>query len=137
MATDTPHPALWAAREDLVGTAQIVLDGWEQDADGFDLVLGHGGACDLVASALAAVLADRGIEACVTGTAFDGGHAFAHALIDGQVWAVDIPASVYETGYGYTWTKRPGVILTADDITFLLVATGVDEATFADAYSGN
>jgi hypothetical protein len=137
MPTPTPHPALWAARADLVGTAQIVLDGWQQDEDGLDLVLGHGGACDLVASALAAALAEHGIEACVTGTEFDGGHAFVHALVDGCVWAVDIPASVYETGYGYTWTKRPGVQLVVDDLTFLLVASGVDEATFQDAYSGD
>lgn len=132
----TPPESLLALRATCASMAQMILDEWQQDADGMDPLLGAGGACDLVASAICAGLCDAGVEAIVTGTEFDGGHAFVHALVDGVVWSVDIPARIYETGYGYVWTKRPGVVLTPDDAALLAVATHTDASTFADTFSG-
>lgn len=129
-----PPDSLAALAPALATAAQNVLDAWQQDADGVDAELGTGGACDQVASALVGVLAAHGFEALLSGTDFEGGHAFALALVDGAAWEVDVPARLYETGYGYVWRKRPDVLLDSSSLSFAFLADGLTPTTFADLY---
>ena len=119
---------------DLVRVAQVELDAWQQDADGMDEVLGAGGACGLIAEAMAGVLAENGVTFARVDTEFDGGHEFLVALVDEGVVMVDIPARVYETGGGYVWTKREGVILTAEDVCVDVVREPMSEKEFEREY---
>lgn len=130
-----PPERLAALAPALAAAAQAELDGWQQDADGVDPELGTGGACDRIASALAGVLSSHGLDALVSGTEFDGGHAFVLALVDGAAWEVDIPARLYETGYGYVWRKRPNVVLDASALSFAFLRDGLTPSSF-DAFYG-
>lgn len=109
--------ALEALRPRIAEAAQEVLDGWEQDEDGYDESFGWGGACDDI---------NRAIQEIIVGTidgveVVDGGHdgddhAWTIVYDDVEAFAVDIPPSVYETGGGYSWKKIDGVRVSPDDI---------------------
>lgn len=120
----------------LIKAAQEQLDGWEQDEDGVDEVLGTGGCCGLIADAISGELSSLGFDTARMGTDFDGGHEFLAVNTADGVFVVDIPARVYETGYGYVWTKRPGVVLTAEDLTLDKIAGPLSESEFAETYLG-
>jgi hypothetical protein len=109
--------ALLALRPQLAVAAQEVLDEWVQDENGEDVELGTGGACDVVARAMGAVLASSLPNADVEDGGQDGDdHAFLLVNLDVGVFVVDIPPSVYERGAGYSWRKIPGVVVTPDDV---------------------
>lgn len=96
--------------------AQKVVDEWEQDEDGMDEVLGSGGPCDLVAQALSHVVSQH-IDAEITDGGQDGDdHAFIVVYNDHEAFGVDIPPSIYETGGGYNWRKKPGAKIDSADI---------------------
>lgn len=118
----------------LAEAAQSELDGWTQDEDGFDEVLGTGGACGLIADAMSNVLAEAGFETARLGTDFDGGHEFLVALCEEGVFTVDIPAGVYETGYGYSWKKRGGVTLSPDDVSLFRTEEPMSAQSFRRTY---
>lgn len=119
-----------ALRFEMVRVAQEELDAWQQDEDGFDEVLGAGGACGLIADRISSVLEEAGITTARMGTDFDGGHEFLVALVDEGVFMVDIPASVYETGSGYVWSKKEGVVLSPDDVVTTQVRGPMSETEF-------
>lgn len=122
-------------RQALASAAQAQLDLWEQDEDGCDEELGNGGACQEIASALAAVLALNGVEETAEiFTELDGGHVFVIALFEDGVASVDIPASVYETGAGYVWRKRPGVQLSEDSVVYSRIEGPISVADFRWRY---
>jgi hypothetical protein len=109
--------ALLALRPKLAEAAQAVVDGWEQDSEGFDEELGTGGACDRVADAMSQVLASNLPEVSVETGGQDGDdHAFLLVSYNGETFSVDIPSSVYETGAGYSWRKVAGASITYDDV---------------------
>jgi hypothetical protein len=110
---------LMRLRGAMAKAAQAVYDDWEQDDEGFDCELGSGGVCDQIASALWATIDNK-----VKGVPFqirDGGqdgdnHAYLLVYNDKEIYEVDIPMGLYETGSGYHWVKRPGVKFRAVDV---------------------
>jgi len=115
---------LEARRRAFVAAAQRVLDDWQPDAEGYDEVLGTGGACDAIATAFADALQFTYVDAGGNTTSpsfMDGGqdgddHAWLIVYDDYEAVAVDIPPYVYETGGGYTWRKILGVRLSPADV---------------------
>lgn len=109
---------LASLRGDMASAAQSVYDAWHQDDDGIDEEIGCGGICDRVADAIGGIIVDRlpGVEIDQGGQDGDD-HAFVIAYDTDTAVSVDIPASVYESGGGYAWRKRPGVTITQDDVT--------------------
>ncbi len=103
-------------RHQFAQAAQKVVDAWEQDEDGEDLELGSGGPCDLVAQALSSVVGQH-IDAEITDGGQDGDdHAFIVVYNNHEAFGVDIPPSIYETGSGYKWLKKPGAKIDSADI---------------------
>lgn len=134
-ATIPGSTAVQAAAGRLVAAAQAVLDDWVQDADGYDEILGHGGACQDVAAAMAETLGALGVSDIATlYTGFDGGHVFLVANLADGVFEIDIPPSVYETGAGYVWKKRAGVRLAATDVVVARLAPPMPPDAFEAAY---
>lgn len=90
-----------------------------------------GGACDAVQSALWGVLAEHGIDAT------EGGHdGDDHAWLvvydarTREVCGLDVPASVYEEGGGYSWTRIDGAEVEPSDVVVWPV--DVDPSWWAD-----
>jgi transcriptional regulator with XRE-family HTH domain len=76
-----------------------------------------GGACDVVADALASVLAGAGIDTLEGGHDGDD-HAWLIAY-DGaarEACGVDVPASIYERGGGYSWQRLEGTTVVPSDV---------------------
>ena len=130
----TSHMMAAMARE-IVAAGQVEVDAWEQDENGVDEVLGSGGVCGLVADRMSEVLSALGADVAHAETDFDGGHAFLHARLADGVFRVDVPASVYETGSGYVWTKRPGAVIRPEDLILDKIAGPMSEADFARDYA--
>lgn len=116
--------ALEAHRPQLAAAAQRVLDAWEVDEDGYDEEFGTGGACDAISRVFGNTLqftyTDAGGRTRDAGIV-DGGqdgddHAWLVVFDDYEIYAVDLPAAVYEVGGGYNWTKRAGVRVRPSDI---------------------
>lgn len=125
---------LRAASNQMILAAQDELDNWRQDENGVDEFLGTGGCCGLIADAMSHTLSCLGFDIARLSTDFDGGHEFLVANTADGVFSVDIPARVYETGYGYVWTKRDGVVLTEEDVVLDRVADPMTQEEFAAAY---
>ena len=102
-------------RPQLSAAVQEIVDEWAQDDEGFDEEFGYGGACDQAADAMASILGDHGIETASGGAEGDD-HAWVVALRGEEVVGVDIPPGVYETGGGYSWTKRQDVSISPNDV---------------------
>lgn len=82
----------------------------------------EGGACDDIARAMGDVLADNGYEFREGGWEGDD-HAYLVVELDnGDEWAVDIPASIYETGGGYSWEPIPDVEILPDHISWAKIS---------------
>ena len=117
-ATDrapAPERQLLNLRGEIAKLAQQEYDSWEQDEEGVNEELGTGGICDGVCRAIQDLLVDNGF------TVKDGGqdgddHAFTFAYKDGKAYGVDIPPHVYESGGGYSWVKKGGVVFEPSDI---------------------
>jgi hypothetical protein len=109
--------ALWALRPQIAAAAQEVYDGWQQDDDGVDEVLGGGGICQDVAEAIAGVVSGAGIDATTQFDEYEH-HVECIAYSDAEAFYVDIPYSLYETGGGYSWKKINGVNFSPDNVTF-------------------
>lgn len=113
--TRTLLSAIDAARPEIAKAAQAVYDSWAQDAGGMDEELGSGGICDEVAEAIASVFSMKGYDTTSGGQDGDD-HAYTIVYDQNKAYAVDIPCQVYEIGGGYSWKKRPGVMIQASDV---------------------
>jgi hypothetical protein len=103
----------------IASLTQAVYDEWEQDEDGIDEELGSGGICDIVAGRIATCLAEEfGIDAYVQHVEMDC-HTLVVAVLEDGIFTVDVPPGVYETGTGYTWTKRKDIVVRAEDVEVL------------------
>lgn len=111
---------LMRLREDMAKAAQEVYDNWQQEEDGTDWELGMGGICDRVSEAMSLAIEygiKKGIPFRLREAGGDGDdHSWLLAFNDDEMYEIDIPPSVYETGGGYAWKKRPGVEITEDDV---------------------
>lgn len=106
-----------ALRGQLAEAADAVVQAWEQDEDGFDEVYGTGGPCDDVASALAGVIDLEGVELIEGGQEGDDHAWWIVARPDTEeAVGLDVPARVYETGGGYSWTKVPNAKINPEDV---------------------
>jgi len=94
----------------LIKAAQQVYDEWQQDDEGYDEELGHGGICQDIAEAISGVLSDYGIEtAVVDNNGMGDQHVWTVAQLNDGIYEIDIPPHLYERGSGYTWKKIPNV----------------------------
>lgn len=120
----------------LVAAAQSVYDLWDQDGQGFDEQFANGGICDAVADGMVAALTEMGVENALTFNAAVGeNHTFVIALLEDGVYEIDIPPSVYEFGSGYTWKKRPGITIQANDVAIQKLSEAVTAVEFLERYS--
>ncbi len=102
--------------------AQRVYDRWDQNEDGLDEELGHGGICHLIADAMLDVLVDRFPDTPATTRSLSTEvHVDLVAATHDGVVCIDIPWSVYERGSGYVWTKLPGVRMDARHVALDLI----------------
>lgn len=101
---------LLSLRPRFARAAQRVYDRWDPDDDWG----GGGGICDEVCEAMADVVpGDVDVE---VGGQPGSDHAPLLVYTDDEAFMVDIPASVYETGGGYSWEKIPDVRIRAGDV---------------------
>lgn len=118
----------------LAAAAQAEYDAWHQDDDGMDEELGAGGICHLIADQMVGILSDEGFEAVTTHSDGIGeNHVWVTAQISEGVVTVDIPPGVYESGGGYVWRKRPGIVFSPKDV--IIDRIDRDPAKFAE-YAG-
>jgi GNAT superfamily N-acetyltransferase len=82
-----------------------------------------GGACDDVSSALGDVLAEAGLGTLEGGHDGDD-HAWLIAYDEEtrEACGVDVPASVYETGGGYSWQRLEGTSVTPGNVALWPIA---------------
>lgn len=108
---------LIALKPEMIAAAQKVYDEWEQDEEGLDIELGGGGICDQITQALADVIVSNIADVEIVDGGHEGDdHAYLIALDEDEACLVDIPASTYEMGGGYSWQKVPDVVFTPDDV---------------------
>ena len=94
----------------MVLEAQQAYDEWTQDDEGMDEVLGGGGICQDIAEKIATVLNLAGIEASTVSQQVGDQHVYVLAKLKDGVYEVDIPPRFYESGSGYVWKKKTGVV---------------------------
>lgn len=100
---------------EIVKAAQKEYDEWDQDGDGYSEELGSGGICDRIQNQIGDILSGEGFDVIDGGQEGDD-HAFLFATKNGESFSVDIHPSVYETGGGYSWKKKPGVIFKSEHV---------------------
>lgn len=107
---------LMALRPAIAAAAQRVYDAWDQNEEGIDDDLGGGGICDAISQEIAAIVSSvKGAEVRDGGWEGDD-HAYLIVEKGRESYVVDIPPGVYETGGGYSWTKRRGVVFEPSDV---------------------
>ena len=111
---------------EILAAAQAQYDAWDQDDEGVDAEFGAGGICDAIANEIGSVLSGHGFD-IVDGGQDGDDHAFIFAQKNGNVFSVDIPPGLYESGCGYSWRKREGVVFDAGMLE-------ICEASYIDVY---
>lgn len=107
--------AIKSQRANIAAAVQKLYDEWQLDESGEDPELGSGGICDQVAGAIAGIFCDLGYETVEGGQEGDD-HAFTIVHDSERAFAVDMPCQVYESGGGYSWKKREGVVIEPSDV---------------------
>lgn len=103
---------LMSLRSRIALAAQRVYDQWDPEDE-----WGSGGICDEVCDAMSDIVATS-----VSGVDIDVGgqpgsdHAPLLVYTDDEAYIIDIPASTYERGSGYSWEKIPDVRIRASDV---------------------
>ena len=121
-ANPTSLSQLNAIKSSLAEVAQAVYDEWDQDEDGHDEEFGSGGICDVVAAKMADVVQRRTNLAAMTLHNSEIDHTFVLAYKysedpeECELYQVDIPYQVYETGGYYKFKKIPDVEMDASDV---------------------
>lgn len=112
------HKKLLSLRPEFAKAAQEVYDSWDaSDPEYGDPYLGFGGICQDIACAISGVMDRHGIDGFELNAQTGDQHVWM-AAHDGQnMYHVDIPPHVYETGGGYTWQKIPDVQFEPDHVT--------------------
>jgi predicted RNA binding protein YcfA (HicA-like mRNA interferase family) len=107
-------------RGTLAQAAQKIYDAWDQDDDGYDEVVGTGGICQDIAEEFCSILSSANIDCTTLDAQIGDQHVWAVAYDpqSEEAYMVDIPASYYETGGGYTWQKIPNVSF---DESFIII----------------
>lgn len=101
----------------MAAAAQNCYNEWDQDEDGYDEELGEGGICQDIADAMVDIALEAGFESRIIDSGGVGDqHVWFVVQAKEGIFSVDIPPSVYETGGGYSWRKRPNIKITVDDI---------------------
>lgn len=108
--------AVEALRPAIVAAAQKQYDEWQQDEEGYDEEVGHGGICHLIADDMASILGDAGFPVW-TQTASDVQHVTCIVQTNEGIFDLDIPYSIYERGAMFTWTKLPDVRFEPADLS--------------------
>lgn len=133
----TPFRSLADVKElapDLVAAAQALYDDWHQ-VEGLDEELGAGGICHLIAEQFGNILAGAGVEELATIHATIGeNHVYVVALLEDGVFSIDIPPHIYESGGGYVWTKKPGVVFAPSDIVLFKIEGPMVPEDFNERY---
>jgi len=131
--TGSLYSSLMSLRSAFIEAAQMEYDAWNQEGPGY-------GICDEIAARMSSIIAERipGVEV------LDGGHdGDDHAWLlvvdhnEEVAYGVDISQDHYETGGGYSWTKKPGVRFSVDmvDIWEADYELMRDNREFDDFYS--
>lgn len=112
--------AVRALAPGFAAAAQRIYDDWDQDADGMDAELGTGGICDLIADAIVAHVHEslEGDIRAASKPLNDEQHVNVSIAVQEGVFEIDIPHRLYEYGSMFTWTKRPDVRFSSEDVTF-------------------
>lgn len=108
--------AINSLRPQLVAAAQDVYDSWHQDETGYCEEHAYGGICHIIAEAFREILEDHNINTTSFSQSIGPVHVWAVADVDGMAYRIDIPPQVYESGYGYEWTKLADVIFSENDV---------------------
>ena len=103
-------------RPGLAAAAQNVYDGWQQDEDGIDEILGGGEICQDIAEAMADVIASAGINTYIMEAQGGEQHVWVLAYDRSSGCHVDINPNAYETGGGYSWKKIQDIEFDETDV---------------------
>ncbi len=129
-----PLAAVEAMSAALISAAQSVYDSWIQ-VDGIDEEFGAGGICHLIAERLSECLSAAGVEDVVSIQAAVGeNHVYLLALLEDGVYSIDIPPGIYETGGGYIWTKREGVVFEPNHLDYHRIDGVMTSDEFRERY---
>lgn len=109
---------LLSLRENLINTAQVIYNEWEQDEEGIDEFYGSGGICDDIADAMCKVINEKTDYGCFSlYNEYDCHTAiYVHEMETKTIYKVDIPPYVYEIGTGYNWKKIKDVSFNVDNV---------------------
>lgn len=126
--------ALDALRPAIAAAAQKQYDEWQQDEDGYDEEVGHGGICHLIADDMASILGEAGFPVW-TQTATDVQHVTCIIQASDGVFDVDVPYRLYERGSMFTWTKLPGVVFEPADVSIYRISSSPEDiAQYVETY---
>lgn len=105
-------------RKSIIEEVQKIYDDWQQDDEGIDEIYGEGGICDDIADKIASICMENGLNSFTLHDPYETHtSAYVYSTYNKTCYNVDIPYSIYEKGYGYTWTKIPGVIFEENMVT--------------------
>lgn len=108
----------------MLKAAQKEYDEWDQDDEGYDHEVGHGGICHLIVDAICDVL--DGFERASYSLDSEV-HVITIVQLKEGIFEIDIPYSIYEKGGGYTWKKIPNVVFEKDDIVISKISSDPDD----------
>jgi len=106
------QPKIEALRPVFCEAAQAVYDAWDQDKNGVDWRYGEGGICDAISQAMSTAIHEF-IDGPIwsrEGSQEGSDHSFLVVTTLREGCFLDIPPGIYETGSGYVWTKKKGVV---------------------------
>lgn len=116
------YSELLQLRPAMTAAAQKAYDEWQQDEQGVDEELGCGGICEQVAEAIGDIVASNVGDAELQEGGQEGDdHAWVIAARGPEAYGVDIPPNVYESGGGYKWKKKPGIVFKPEDVAIFAV----------------
>lgn len=111
-ATQGTLARLHQAAPALLSQVQAIYDQWDEDPEEY----AGGGICHLFAEAMAEVVSRLPGLTAVTESETMDVHVYVVVQGPDGIFRLDIPPSVYETGYGYNWKKIPDVRFEAGDL---------------------
>jgi hypothetical protein len=119
----SPSTAIKDILPRLVEAAQKEVDDWEQDEDGNDPMLGQGGICEQIASALVSALNKAGLNYVTLIDGYDE-HSDVTLVASDGVWRLDVPWQIYEIHHGYCrWEKIKGAKISDGDIMLEMLSS--------------